>query len=85
MGDIEKALKRVEILRRDCRACGGKGWVGTQGVSEQLCETCGGSGQEEKEVPFRFDQTRPLSREDINEIWGEEVIPAPKPVTGLGE
>lgn len=83
--DIEKALSRKEILRRDCKSCRGNGWVGTQGVSENLCETCGGNGMEEREVPFRFDQTRPLSREDINEIWGEEVIPEPKPVSGSGE
>lgn len=83
--DIEKALQRKEVLRRDCRTCHGNGWTGQQGVSEQACDTCGGSGQEEKEVPFRFDQTRPLSREEINEAWGEEVIPPPKPVTGSGE
>lgn len=84
MGNIEKALNRKEILRRDCRVCNGKGWTGAQGVNETFCETCGGSGMEEKEVPFRFDQTRPLSAEDINEVWGEEVIKI-KPVGPSGE
>ena len=82
MSDIEKALGRKEIARRDCPTCKGRGWVGNQGVDEQLCEVCGGTGMEEKEVPFLFDQTKPRTPAELAaEAFGEP-IPERKPVSG---
>lgn len=84
MGDIEKALNRKEIIRRDCKTCHGNGWVGQQGTSESLCEACGGTGMEEKEIPFAFDKTKPLTKADEAEIWGDPA-PVQKPLSASGE
>lgn len=61
-----KGLDRTEILRRDCRKCGGNGYTGID-PNEMPCDMCDGSGQEEKEVPFKFDG--PRTSQEIREIW----------------
>lgn len=72
--DIEKALDRKEIARRDCKTCGGKGWTGEQNVSEQSCETCGGTGMEEKEVPYDFANGRQRTPAELAHIaWGDPI------------
>lgn len=62
-------LDRKEYLRRDCSACAGAGHF-VRGGEEVPCEACGGSGMEEKEVPFKFDG--PRSQQEIEDIWNEE-------------
>jgi len=44
-----------------------EGYTGSAG-GEQACDSCGGSGMVEKEVPFKFDG--PRSEEEIQELWG---------------
>lgn len=61
---------RVEVLRRDCLKCNGRGYInGSSG--EEVCpegEGCGGSGLIAKEVAFKFDGKR--SREEIANEFG---------------
>lgn len=61
-------IDRTEILRRDCRNCGGGGYVMVNGA-EELCRTCGGSGMEEKVVPYKFDGER--TSEELDQIWNQ--------------
>lgn len=61
-------LDRKEILRKDCGHCAGNGYTGRE-PDEQVCENCGGSGQVEKEVPFKFDG--PRSQAEIEQAWRE--------------
>lgn len=62
-----QGLDRTEILRRDCGNCHGHGYTNPTGTVENMCESCAGSGQEEIEVPFKFDGSR--SKEELDEIW----------------
>lgn len=87
MSDLEKALNRKEIARKDCPICGGKGWTGNQGTNEQPCfgpnddpkgPGCGGSGFIEAEVPFAFDQTRPRSPAELRNLAFGDPIPPPE-------
>jgi DnaJ-class molecular chaperone len=59
-------LERTEIIRRDCKACFGNGYL-NKGQGEVACEACGGAGQEEKEVPFKFDGQR--TQEEKEALW----------------
>lgn len=71
MGDIQNALNRKEIARRDCLTCRGKGWTGSM-ADQQLCETCGGTGFEEKEMDYDFARTRPRTPQELaHEAFGE--------------
>lgn len=74
MGDIEKQLNRVEIARRDCVKCRGAGWTGS--VQDQnLCDVCGGTGFEEKEVPYDFALGRTRTPGQLREIAFGEAPP----------
>lgn len=62
-------IDRTEILRIDCNACSGRGYKETP-TGQESCETCGGSGMLEKEVPFRHDIKERRSVEEVAEIFG---------------
>ncbi len=62
-------IDRTQILRIDCRACKGAGFVRAQ-TGETSCNACGGTGLEEKEVPYKFDTNGRFTQEEKAEAFG---------------
>lgn len=84
--DLDKALNRKEIARRDCAKCGGKGWTGDI-QNQTAClgpeeggDGCGGTGFQEKEVPYDFALGRNRTPGELaHQAWPDEVsAPAQK-------
>ncbi len=93
MSDIDKMLNRKDIARRDCPNCQGRGWTGEQGVNEQPClgpeeggTGCGGSGYQEKEVPYDFALGRNRTDAELRHIaFGEPEPGMPRPPKDPGD
>lgn len=63
-----KGIDRTEFVRKECPACKGNGYKPV-GMTEELCECCGGFGLIEKEVPYKFDG--PRTQAEIDAIFKE--------------
>ncbi len=65
-------VDRKQILRIDCRACHGNGYV-RSATGETDCLACGGSGIEEKEVDYKFETQGRWTPEEKAEAFGIKV------------
>lgn len=63
---------RKEVVRIDCKKCGGKGYVNGQ-AGQESCPVCGGLGMREREVDFcEESEGVNRSKEDLQDMFGEE-------------
>lgn len=65
-------IDRTQILRIDCRACHSKGYVMTS-TGETSCNACGGTGMEEREVPYKFESQGKWTKEETAQAFEIDV------------